>query len=83
MYKEAYQDAKTIWDLMSDYERAKNFSFKQENIIELQILSKVQIGTNHMTCNNKDERKILNQGTQSSLLQNNQNRQKLPNKDNN
>ena len=48
MYSEAYQDAKTIWDLMSDYERAKNYSFRQQNIIELQILSRAQVGTNNM-----------------------------------
>lgn len=35
IYREAYLDAKTIWELMSDYERAKNYTFRQQNIIEL------------------------------------------------
>ena len=45
MYDEAFLDAKKAWELMTPKERAKNITFKQEHLNELQVLKK------HNQCN--------------------------------
>lgn len=30
MYEKAYEDAKLVWNQMTEQERAKNFTFKQQ-----------------------------------------------------
>lgn len=51
MFNEAYSDAKLVWGLMSSYERAKNYHFKNLHLNELAILKKATKHTSNREAN--------------------------------